>query len=449
MVLIVADDMGWGDIGRYNEGRSRTPVLDELFAAGTVLTQQYSASPVCAPARAGLLTGRYPHRTGAIDTLETRGLDRLGLGERTIADHFTGLGYVTGLVGKWHNGAFDPRFHPTQRGFSEFAGFSGGWQDYWDWRLDRNGTVSPSDGRHLTDVLTDEAIAFVRRHRGRTPYFLHLAYNAPHYPLQAPAELVQSYIDAGVEEGPATIYAMVALMDGGIGRLLDEVDDDTVVVFTSDNGPQFGPSGGLNITRFNCGWSGMKGLVAEGGIRLPAVVRWPHGGLVVGECHDVVHFTDWLPTLLACAGVTEPLEGVDGIDRLVCLRGGASSADPVRFWQWNRYLPRVDSNAAMRDGNWKLVRPALFETLMITSEEHHWDEVAKTDPDAVAHLIDAEFPPPPDVTPLPLRLYDLDADPREEHDLAAEHPERVRSMEAQLIAWFESVEEDRRRAVTR
>jgi arylsulfatase A-like enzyme len=132
IVLIVADDMGYGDFGCFNNGLSDTPVLDQLVRDGLCLTQHYSASPVCAPARASLLTGRYPHRTGVLDTLELRGLDRLGLRETTIADLLRGAGYVTGLVGKWHNGAFDRRYHPNRRGFEEFAGFSGGWQPYFE-----------------------------------------------------------------------------------------------------------------------------------------------------------------------------------------------------------------------------------------------------------------------------------------------------------------------------
>src|SRR5262245_51295704 len=137
ILFILADDMGYGDFGRFNGGLSATPTLDHLAETGLCLTQHYSASPVCAPARASLLTGRYPQRTGAIDTLEMRGLDRMGLGERTIADELRAAGYATGLVGKWHNGALDPRHHPTARGFDEFVSFCGGWHHYFDWRIER------------------------------------------------------------------------------------------------------------------------------------------------------------------------------------------------------------------------------------------------------------------------------------------------------------------------
>jgi arylsulfatase A len=196
IVLILADDLGYGDLGGYNGGLSQTPALDALATEGLCLSQHYSASPVCAPARASLLTGRYPHRTGAIDTLEMRGLDRLALRETTIADLVRRAGYATGLVGKWHNGALDARYHPNRRGFDEFAGFSGGWQPYFNWRLDRNGTETRTDGRYLTDVFTDEAVDFIRRH-AREPFFLYLAYSAPHFPFEAPEEDVRPFASTG------------------------------------------------------------------------------------------------------------------------------------------------------------------------------------------------------------------------------------------------------------
>src|SRR5581483_3926100 len=177
VVFVLADDMGYGDLGHFNDGRCSSPHLDRIASEGLCLTQHYSGSPVCAPARAALLTGRYPHRTGAIDTLHGRGLDRIALDEVTIADAFRAAGYRTGLVGKWHNGALDSRYHPNARGFEEFVGFSGGWADYYDYQLDLNGSTRASDGRYLTDVLGDYAVDFIRRHRAE-PFFLLLAFNA-------------------------------------------------------------------------------------------------------------------------------------------------------------------------------------------------------------------------------------------------------------------------------
>ncbi len=451
IVVIVADDMGFGDLSCYNGGLSSTPVLDQLVADGTSLTQHYSASPVCAPARASLLTGRYPHRTGAIDTLEGRGLDRLALDERTIADLLRAGGYATGLVGKWHNGALDDRYHPNQRGFDEFAGFSGGWSDYWMWRLDRNGTKTGADGRYLTDVLTDEAIEFVGRH-AREPFFLHLAYSAPHFPLQAPDGDVAPFAESGrFTSAVVNIYGMLASLDRGIGRLLDELSalglvDDTLVLFTSDNGPQFTGTGDNDSTRFNCGYRGAKLLVYEGGIRLPAILRWPSGLAERIPIDDLVHFTDWLPTLLAVAGLEPPAElHLDGVNVLPLLQGEPGEVPSTRFWQWNRYQPVAQCNAAMRDGSWKLVRPAIAEAMEVAQEDLAMDVQLKYSPDAHREIRSSPFPDRVMPPPPPAQLFDLASDPGEAHDLAPAEPARVARMEAALSAWFEEVEADRRR----
>ena len=148
------------------------------------------------------LTGRYPHRTGAITPQEVRGLDRIALSEVTLGDTFKHGGYATGMVGKWHNGALNPRHHPNARGYDEFAGFRGGWADYYKWRLDVNGSFVNSDGRYLTDVLTEEAVGFIRLH-AREPFLLNVMYNAPHSPLQAPENLVQDYEAMGLSRGVA------------------------------------------------------------------------------------------------------------------------------------------------------------------------------------------------------------------------------------------------------
>ena len=140
--------------------------------------------------------GATPTEPGPSTRSKGRGLDRLALRETTLGDLFKASGYATGLVGKWHSGALDARYHPNRRGFDEFAGFRGGWQDYYDWRLDYNGTYEKTDGRYLTDVFTDEAVQFIDRHH-QEPFFLHVAFNAPHFPLQAPDDEVQPYADTG------------------------------------------------------------------------------------------------------------------------------------------------------------------------------------------------------------------------------------------------------------
>jgi arylsulfatase A-like enzyme len=450
VVVVVADDLGYGDLGLLNEGRCASPHLDGLAAQGVCLTQHYSGSPVCAPARASLLTGRYPHRTGAIDTLHGLGLDRIALSELTVADLFRSAGYCTGLVGKWHNGALDPRYHPNARGFEEFAGFSGGFSDYYSYHLDLNGSEVEGDGRYLTDVLTDHAVSFVRRHAG-SPFFLVVAYNAPHFPMQAPEEIVQRYVDRGETLGAALTYAMIEVMDAGIGRIDETLHDhglaeNTIVLFTSDNGPYLGSVNGVSLDRFNFGLRGAKHYVFEGGIRVPAILRWPDriaGGRLV---NDMLHFTDWLPTLSGAAAVAVPdAVQLDGDDILRVLQGERHDVDPVRFWQNNRYAPRAEGNAAMRDGDWKLVRPAIPAAMQVTDADRAIDRSLNyRQPDRITQIVGGPLPEfdlgePPE----PL-LFDLAADPFEQHDLAAAHPERVTRMSAALDRWFESVEADRR-----
>ena len=449
VVLILVDDMGYGDFSAFNDGLSQTPVLDGLIDEGVCLTQHYCGSCVCAPSRAALMTGRYPHRTGAIDTLDARGLDRLALREVTMGDTFQAAGYATGLVGKWHLGAADPRYHPNARGFDEFVGFRGGWWDYYDWTLDCNGSFREADGRYLTDVFTDEATGFIARHSDE-PFFLHLTYNAPHGPLQAPEEEIELFADRqGLNTGVRTLYGMIHRMDSGVGRVLEELErqgiaDNTIVLFTSDNGPQFGGEGDMRTNRFNCGFNGAKGLVYEGGIRLPMILRWPDGLDGDRQVDDMVHFTDWLPTLAAAAGVEMPNgEPLDGWDVWPVLGGETGKVNTRRFWQWNRYTPVVESNAAMRDGEWKLVRPGVAEAHYLSPEEYALDRATKQDP-ANRHDIcrdpepEREIPPPP--AP---ELYNIVADPEEQHDLAEREPERTAKMLAELETWFEEVEAER------
>jgi arylsulfatase A len=450
IVFILADDMGYGDFGCFNYGASQTPTLDHLAAEGICLTQHYSASPVCAPARASLLTGRYSHRTGAIDTLELRGLDRIALRERTIADELRRAGYATGLVGKWHNGALDPRYHPNQRGFDEFAGFSGGWSPYVDWHLDTNGAVTKSDGRYLTDVLTDEAVAFVGRH-AREPFLLMLTYSAPHYPFHALDEDRAPFVETGAfTTAVSHIYGMIRCMDRGVARVLAELDrhglsENTIVLFSSDNGPQFGGAGDMSSDRYNCGFAGAKLLIYEGGIRVPMIVRWPAAIEGRRQIHEMVHFTDWLPTLLDAAGDERAGDApLDGMSALPLLRGEQGKLPAQRFWQWNRYTPVGECNAAMRDGDWKLVRPANDDAMQVSRTDLIMDVDAKYHPKKYADIVREPEPERTVGSPPPSQLFDVRSDPLERHDLAAAQLGRVAKMERELAAWFEEVELERR-----
>jgi arylsulfatase A len=463
VVLVLVDDMGYGDLGCFGNEAVETPCLDALAGEGVSLLQHYAGSPVCAPSRAALMTGRYPHRTGAIDTLEGRGLDRLALREVTLADAFKAAGYATGLFGKWHLGALDPRYHPNGRGFDEFAGFRGGWSDYYQWRLDYNGSFCRADGRYLTDVFTDEAVGFIERHAGE-PFLLHVTYNAPHTPLQVPEEDVAPFRETDrFPEGVARIYGMNRRLDRGVGRILEALGRhglarNTFVLFTSDNGPQFGvdrhsllrgQSGAdgpdMTTTRFNAHFNGCKGNVYEGGIRVPAILRWPaglEGGRRLGA---FVHFTDWFPTLLEAAGVEEPDHlPLDGGSVLAALRGEPCEASERRFWQWNRYTPVGTCNAAMRDGPWKLLRPVIREAMGVTPEDLAMDRRLKYEPEAISDIRRDPEPERAIPRPPPPMLFNIEDDPYEEHDLAADQPGRVRRMEAALGRWFEEVEAERR-----
>ncbi len=466
VVLILADDMGYGDFGVFSGGAVRTPNLDRLIAEGVCFRQHYSGSPICAPARACLLTGRYPHRTGAVTQHEIHGLDRISLRETTMADAFQNAGYATGLAGKWHNGTFDPRYEPHNRGYDEFTGFCGGWTDYYRYSLRRNDSTFSSDGTYITDLLTAEAVEFVRRNR-QGPFFLTLAYSAPHSPFQAPAEAIQPYLDKGFNRIVATTYAMIEIMDQGVGRVLDALDregiaDDTIVLFTSDNGPAFfNPPYMLNEgestfnERFNVGMRGSKGWVYEGGIRVPMVIRAPGmatGGRILDE---LAHFADWLPTLLSMTGVERPGgPPLDGQDLSPLLRGEPQQVEPRRFWQFNFYAPDIGTNAAMRDGDWKLVRPMIEGTRFFTPELcESPEDVARTtafveadlkhkeDPAAVQSIL--PVPRLKKLQPEPPQLYNLAEDPGETNDLAAADPDRVSRMLGALEQWFEEVEAER------
>ena len=459
---MVADDMGYGDFGLYSEGNVHTPALDELAGESVRLTQHYAGSAVCSPSRSALLTGRYPIRTGAVTPQEVLGNDRIALDEATIGDSFVAAGYATGMVGKWHNGALDPRFHPNARGFDEFVGFRGGWADYYKWNLDRNGSFEKSDGRYLTDVLADEAAGFINRHKNK-PFFLMVTWNAPHSPLQAPTDVTQRYVDAGFGLGTAIIYAMIEIMDRGIAKIRQALDlagisDDTLLMFTSDNGPAFShrsdqvPVGvSTDGRRFNCGFAGSKGSVYEGGIRVPMIARWPNGLPQDIEIDQQIVFTDWLPTLLSFSSAQHVgNKALDGHDIGPVLRGESPHTTPRRFWQFNGYSPIGTTNAAMRDGSWKLVRPALDISYATDADQALADRYVEKDieykyqPENFTEKFD--WPEPRQIIPEPHdpELYDIGKDPFEENDVAGQNPEVASRMLSELESWFEEVESERK-----
>lgn len=417
VILVLADDMGLGDLSCFNGGQSRTPFLDELKAKSLWFPNAYSASAVCAPARAALLTGRYPHRTGVVSlNMELDpSLTRLRRDETTMSEIFKENGYATGMIGKWHLG-MGSEYHPMARGFQEFQGFIGHQSvpSYFNYQLDVQGNIEEYNDRYLTEDLASRAIDFVRRHQ-RTPFFLHLAHYAPHRPIGAPQARIQPYIDQGLPLETATVYAMIEIMDEGIGALLSElrilgIEKNTILIFASDNGPD-----PLVEERFNLHFRGTKYTVHEGGIRVPFLFCWPDQ-VMPGEHPRIIHFIDVLPTLVQACKLEIPSElKLDGVS-FVPSEQEHSNELPPYYWQWNRGEPRYSHNAAVRAGPWKLVRP--FVTRELPQGESH----------------------------LPPLLFNLEDDAAEETDLSAFHPGRVRQMNELIETWCKSVEHDRMRA---
>ena len=419
VILILADDLAVGDLHMGDDKPNCAPNLAKFAAQSVRFENAYSGSPVCAPARAALLTGRYPHRTGAVTLNNARYPERVRLfpRERTAGDHFRAADFTTGLIGKWHLGR-TPDHMPHSRGFDHTAVFLAISDDYFKYRWDVNGEKQPGDGQYLSVALNQRAIRFVRKHHDER-FFLHLAHFAPHRPLSAYKKIIDSYRDRGYDENTATIYAMVQQMDQGLGRLFDTLDelgiaDDTIVIFTSDNGPD-----PLTGQRYNANLRGTKYMINEGGIRVPFFVRYPRR-VTPGTRRSPVHFVDVLPTLmdLCDVGAVADAPPMDGESFADVLTADADDFSPPRYWQWNRVSPDYAHNAALRDGDHKLVRPYVTRNKVKPTER-----------------------------PLPPRLYDLSSDPGEEHDLAPEQPDRVAEMNARLSDWSESVESDRQQGI--
>jgi len=308
ILLIMTDDQAYGDLSMTNNTYVETPVIDQLAKSGAFASHFY-VSPVCAPTRASLLTGRYHQRTGV--TGVTRGREDMRLDEITMANIFSDLGYVTGVFGKWHNGAHYP-YHPLGRGFDNFVGFtSGHWSNYFDTTIEKNGKPFKTHG-YLVDVFTDEAMQFMEDSKVKQqPFFCYLPYQTPHTPLQVPDEYFDKYKDKGLDDFNAAIYGMCENVDDNVGRILKkleelQIDENTIVIYMSDNGP-------LNF-RFNQNLKGKKGMVDEGGTRVPFIIKWP--GKIKPETYidTPLGHIDVLPTLLELIGLdydySKPIDGI-------------------------------------------------------------------------------------------------------------------------------------------
>jgi arylsulfatase A-like enzyme len=424
VIIILADDLGYGELGCYGHPRFKTPHLDQMAAQGVRLTQFNTPMPFCAPTRASLLTGRYPIRCRMPNNPAPDGgpkADQVALpaAEVLLGQLFRQAGYATGMVGKWHLGHADLASYPTRRGFDEYLGVLYS-NDMRPVRLIQGEKVAeyPLVQATLTDRYTQWALDFITRHRNR-PFFLYFAHAMPHKPLACS--------EAFYKKSGAGLYGdVIAELDDSVGRVLAKLrelglDDNTLVIFTSDNGPWYGGSSG--------GLRGMKGTTWEGGYRVPCIARWP-GKLPAGRTREALATTpDLFPTALAAAGIPPP-KGVvlDGRDLLPTLQGKAAGPHEVIFSH------QGDRIASVRDARWKLHLVPAKDRKEVAPGKKWLDPRG---PDGVTILAPFEQAQPDDYPGLrtgdptkALSLFDLKNDPGEQRDVSAQHPEIVERLRA-------------------
>lgn len=426
ILLIVADDLGWRDVG-YHDSEIRTPNIDRLAREGVELDRFY-VQPLCSPTRAGLMTGKSPLRLGITRPLAK--IDKTGLpkSEKILPQYLADAGYQPLMVGKWHLGHYTPDLFPQARGFEHFYGHVTGGIGYWDhnhgggYDWQRNGETVREEG-YSTHLIAEEAIRVIENRDRSRPTFLYVAFNAPHTPNEAPKETIAQYAEID-DPGRRIHAAMVDELDQAIGRVLAAFEregmlENTIVVFTSDNGgltPESAPaplrvamewivwaygqrplptmqleflaSMALDGQSDNTPLPGGKQSLAEGGVRVPAAIWWP-GHLEGGRFEGFLSISDVLPTLLDAIGEDASIpEDLDGRSRWNALTGIGPPGEPADY-----ATVSPSSGVAIHRGRWKLV-----------------------DPDAP-------------------RLYDVYADPYEERDVAADNPEIVEALVERLNAW--------------
>ena len=423
IVLIIADDLGYGDLACYGSTDTRTPVVDRLAAEGVRFTNYYANAPECTPTRTALMTGRYQQHVGGLecaigtgnvgrydDAIRLADQHDLGLpvSETTIIRLLKQAGYTVGGFGKWHLG-YEPKFGPLEHGFDHFFGPLGGGVDYyyhceWDGvhMLYENQRPVRREG-YLTDLITDGAVEFVRRYKSPKPFFLYMPYTAPHTPLQGPddkppAAKTQEDWNQGTRE---TYVSMVERLDWGIGKILAALDDrglaqNTLVIFFSDNG-------GTKMAD-NGPFSGYKGGLFEGGIREPCIVRWP-GVLPEGKVtHQMSITLDLSRSIVRVAGAELPEDRpFEGIDVLKHLEEGRPPQPRTLFWRQRR-----------GERTWRAVRDGPLKHL------------TRRDGDRFQEY-----------------LFDLEADPGEKNNLLVSRPEDAARLKRLLAEWEESVRPSR------
>ena len=402
IVFILADDLGYADLGVYGQMDYQTPNLDRLAGEGVRLTQAYANSAVCSATRLALITGRYQYRLRAgLEEPIAGPSDIIGLppSHPTLPSLFKRLGYTTALFGKWHMG-YLPKFGPLKSGYDVFFGNYGGAIDYFTHREDvgekaaedlYEGEVPVHKVGYYTDLLGQRACEYLEQRSASQPFLLSLHFTAPHWPWEGPQDQAVSagltdifHFDGGTQ---ATYGRMVAELDVMVGKVLATLEqrglaDNTIVIFTSDNGGE----------RFSKTWpfSGQKTELLEGGLRIPALIRWPRQLAAGGVNSQVAISMDWLPTLLAAAGgAMDPLYPSDGMNLLPILQGSSPTVDRTLYWRYHSNTQR-----AIRSGNWKYLK-----------------------------INDNEF------------LFDVMQDPRERANLARRNPAVFADLKARWKSW--------------
>jgi arylsulfatase len=410
--------LGYGDLGCYGQRKIKTPHIDRLAAEGMRFTQFYSGAPVCAPSRCVLFTGKHTGHAFIRDNraTEPEGQWPIPGSEVTLAELLKKQGYATGAMGKWGLGMVGTSGDPNKQGFDLFYGYNCQAHAHnhypaYLWRNDRRETIEGNDGKSLSgaqfsqDLFTREALQFIRDHQER-PFFLYLPFTIPHLSIQVPDESLREYQGKLPEEdykhtsylqhpAPRAGYAaMVSHMDRAVGQVLDVVkelglEEQTIVLFTSDNGPLFERFGGTDSAFFNSAgpFRGAKGSVYEAGIRVPLIVRWPGKIQPGGESGHVAAFCDVLPTLMDLTNGETP-SGLDGLSLGPTLLGqGEQAVHEFLYWEF----PSYGGQQAVRLGDWKGVRKKLLGKM----------------------------------PQLSIELYNLADDIGEEHNVAADQPDVV------------------------
>ncbi|MEM9367924.1 MAG: arylsulfatase [Planctomycetota bacterium] len=414
ILFVMTDDQGYWDTGVTGNPHIDTPTMDALAASG-VQFDRYYAAMVCAPTRAGWMTGRHYLRTGLYNT--RFGGDSLGLDEVTFAEILRDAGYRTGLFGKWHLGKY-PGYQPQDRGWDQFFGHYHGHIERYQHpdQLFHNGQPVQARG-YVTDLFTSAAIDFMAATvQQGTPFLCAVTYNAPHSPFVLDTShrhqpegdlLIDKYLNRGLPLREARIYAMVERIDENLARLIQHLNEadlrrETLVAFVSDNG---------GVSRFEkCGMRGQKAGTYEGGTRTPCFVSWP--GRIAGgiKITSQTSHLDWLPTFCDLAGAVIPEDRViDGKSLLTLLHSGQSLPHHPRIYQtWDRYTPNPDRRWSISEQRWKL--QCQIGSTSVPGRQH-W------------------------------HLFDLENDPGESTNLAKQHPETVERLRDEFVRWFEEVTE--------